>query len=223
MEEYIFNCYLKYQKENNPNAMKQLMKFPLDIIVLWFFGVAFIVTGIALLLFQKGLWSFTLIVISVVCAYAFNWRFELYQIKNGEKIAEKHRDYCVKLENWLLNFSVSSTAGLEMLYERINARIIKSENARKNAFDKLEKWAQVLAIPVGICIISELIKNEIDVSLIIVNCITVIMIGAFVIYGFFILETLKWLPIKRKTAQMQYFAGDLRSILDYRMLSQEKV
>lgn len=223
MEEYIFNCYLKYQKENNPSIMKRLMKFPVDVIILLLLGIVFITIGIVSFLLQKIVWSFMLIVSSVVIAYIFNWRFELYQIKNSEKIAAKHKDYCAELENWLSTFSISSTEGLAVLYERINNKITKSETAKKNAFDKIEKWAQILAIPIGVCIISELIKNEIDVSLIIGKCVTVVAIGAFIIYGFFIIETLKWMPIKRKTAQMQYFADDLRSILDYRLLSQEEV
>ena len=214
---------MKYQKENNPSIMKRLMKFPREITILLVSGVVFMVVGIVLFLLQKMLWSFIFIVISMAIAYVFNWRFELYQIKNSEKIAERHKEYCIELENWLCDFSVSSTEALEMLYERMNSRMAKSETARKTAFDKIEKWAQVLVIPVGICIISELIKNEIDVSLIIGKCITVVMVGAFIIYGFFLVETIKWMPLKRKTAQMQYFADDLRSILDYRLLSQKTV
>lgn len=223
MEEYIFNCYMKYQKEHNPSVMKRLMKFPRDITVFLVMGVVFMVIGIALLLLQKMVWSFMFIVISMAIAYVFNWRFELYQIKNSEKIAERHKEYCTELENWLCDFSVSSTEAIEMLYERMNNRMTKSETARKTAFDKIEKWAQVLIIPVGICIISELIENEIDVVLIISKCMTVVMFGIFVIYGVFLAETLKWMPTKRKTAQMQYFADDLRSILDYRLLSQKTV
>ena len=104
MEEYIFNCYMKYQKENNPSIMKRLMKFPREITILLVSGVVFMVVGIVLFLLQKMLWSFIFIVISMAIAYVFNWRFELYQIKNSEKIAERHKEYCIELENWLCDF-----------------------------------------------------------------------------------------------------------------------
>lgn len=220
MEEYIFNCYMKYQKENNPSVMKRLMKFPPDVIALLVLGIAFMIIGIVFFTTQKIVWSIILTVFSIVIAYVFNWRLELYQIKNSEKIAERHKDYCADIENWLSKFSVSSTAGLELLYGRVRDKVTQTETARKNALDKIEKWAQVLVIPIGICIITKLIESEIDVGVIIGKCITVVIFGAFIIYGFFLIETFKWMPIKRKTAQMQYFADDLRSILDYRLLLQ---
>lgn len=50
MDEYIFNYYMKYQKENNPDIIKRLKVLPKHILIMMIVAVvAFVVSLVALL------------------------------------------------------------------------------------------------------------------------------------------------------------------------------
>ena len=100
------------------------------------------------------------------------------------------------------------------MYTRVTERISKINNEREKSVNRLEKWVQVLAVPILICIISEIIKSDDDINVAIANSFVVIIISALIFSFIYISHILKWLPIKRNIVQMQYFADDLRSILD---------
>ena len=107
------------------------------------------------------------------------------------------------------------------MYKRLTERISKNNESRIKSVNRVEKWTQVLLVPILICIISEIIKSDVDISVAIANSFVVILISGLVFSLIYISRFFKWFPNKRETAQMQCFADDLRSILDYRFISRK--
>ena len=221
MEEYIFNCYMKYQKENNPDISKKLKSLPRELRLLILLLIGSVIGGLASFFLGKESSASAFLLLETVLSFVFYWRFENYRIKVSDKSIEKHKEYCSNIANWLKTIDIKTGEHIQLVYTRVTERISKINNEREKSVNRLEKWVQVLAVPILICIISEIIKSDVDISVAIANSFIVILIGALIFSFIYISHILKWLPIKRKIVQMQYFADDLRSILDYRLLSRK--
>ena len=223
MDERIFNCYLKYQKSNNPDIFKKLKSLPKNLRILMLLLVGSIFWGIVSSFFKSETASVVFLFLNAVLSFVFYWRFENYRIKISDKSIEKHKEYCLNIANWLKTFDIETDEHIQIVYKRITERISKNNDEREKSVNRVEKWVQVLLVPILICIISEIIKSDADVSVAIANSFVVILISALVFSLIYISRFLKWFPNKRETAQMQYFAEDLRSILDYRKLENKEL
>lgn len=221
MEEYIFNCYMKYQKENNPDISKRLKSLPKGLRLLMFLLVGSVIGGLVCLCKGNDSASSAFLLLETVLSFVFYWRFENYRIKVSDKSIVKHKEYCSDIANWLKTIDIETDEHIQLAYRRVTERISKINNEKEKSVTRVEKWVQVLAVPILICIISEIIKSDVDISVAIANSFIVILIGALIFSLIYISHILKWLPIKRKIVQMQYFADDLRSILDYRFISRK--
>lgn len=223
MDERVFICYLKYQKKNNPDISKKLKSLPKDILVLMILLICSVLGGFVSSCMGNDTVSSVLLLCETVLSFVFYWRFENYRIKISDKSIEKHKEYCLNIANWLKTVDIETDEHIQLVYERITERILKNNDEREKSVNRVEKWVQVLLVPILICIISEIIKSDADVSVAIANSFVVILISALVFSLIYISRFLKWFPNKRETAQMQYFAEDLRSILDYRELENKEL
>ncbi len=223
MDERVFICYLNYQKSNNPDISKKLKVLPLDIWVLMIAVVISICGAIGSVCKGWDYASYIFLFCEVVLSILFYWRFENYRIKISKISLEKHREYCLNIEDWLKTIKIEKYEHIELVYKRITERIVKNENEHKNSSDRLDKWVQVLAVPVLLCFITEIIKSDADLVVAVANLFVVIFISIIGFSSVYIFRFLKWFPIKREIAQMQYFAEDLRSILDYRELENKEL
>lgn len=221
MEEYIFNCYMKYQKENNPDVSKKLKSLPRELRLLILLLIGSVIGGLVTFFLGNESFASAFLLLETVLSFVFYWRFENYRIKVSDKSIEKHKEYCSNIANWLKTIDIKTDEHIQLVYTRVTERISKINNEREKSVNRLEKWVQVLAVPILICIISEIIKSDIDINVAIANSFVVIIISALIFSFIYISHILKWLPIKRNIVQMQYFADDLRSILDYRFISRK--
>lgn len=221
MEEYIFNCYMKYQKENNPDISKKLKSLPKGIRLLMLLLIGSVIGGLVCLCKGNDSASSAFLLIETVLSFVFYWRFENYRIKVSDKSIEKHKEYCSNIANWLKTIDIETDEDIQLVYKRLTERISKNNESRTKSVNRVEKWTQVLLVPILICIISEIIKSDVDISVAIANSFVVILISGLVFSLIYISRFFKWFPNKRETAQMQCFADDLRSILDYRLISRK--
>ena len=221
MEEYIFNCYMKYQKENNPDISKRLKSLPKGIRLLMLLLIGSIIGGLATFFLGNESFASAFLLLETVLSFVFYWRFENYRIKVSDKSIEKHKEYCSNIANWLKTIDIETDEDIQLVYKRLTERISKNNESRTKSVNRVEKWTQVLLVPILICIISEIIKSDVDISVAIANSFVVILISGLVFSLIYISRFFKWFPNKRETAQMQCFADDLRSILDYRFISRK--
>ena len=221
MEEYIFNCYMKYQKENNPDISKKLKSLPRELRLLILLLIGSVIGGLASFFLGKESSASAFLLLETVLSFVFYWRFENYRIKISDKSIEKHKEYCSDIANWLKTIDIETDEHIQLAYRRVTERISKINNEKEKSVTRVEKWVQVLAVPILICIISEIIKSDVDINVAIANSFVVIIISTLIFPFIYISHILKWLPIKRNIVQIQYFADDLRSILDYRFISRK--
>ena len=221
MEEYIFNCYMKYQKENNPDVSKKLKSLPRELRLLILLLIGSVIGGLATFFLGNESFASAFLLLETVLSFVFYWRFENYRIKVSDKSIEKHKEYCSNIANWLKTIDIETDEDIQLVYKRLTERISKNNESRTKSVNRVEKWTQVLLVPILICIISEIIKSDVDISVAIANSFVVILISGLVFSLIYISRFFKWFPNKRETAQMQCFADDLRSILDYRFISRK--
>ena len=221
MEEYIFNCYMKYQKENNPDISKKLKSLPRELRLLMLLLIGSVIGGLATFFLGNESFASAFLLLETALSFVFYWRFENYRIKVSDKSIEKHKEYCSNIANWLKTIDIETDEDIQLVYKRLTERISKNNESRTKSVNRVEKWTQVLLVPILICIISEIIKSDVDISVAIANSFVVILISGLVFSLIYISRFFKWFPNKRETAQMQCFADDLRSILDYRFISRK--
>lgn len=218
MDEYIFYCYMKYQKDNNPDIIKRLKVLPKHILIMMIVAVvAFVVSLVALFVGNEMISSLCIFIMAIF-SFLLYWRVDNYQIKKSEKVIDRYKTICSELEEWLKTLGIETNEDIQLLYNRLTERISKQKETREKSNNRVDKWIQVLAIPLLLCIISEIIKSDVDISIAITNVFVAILIGALVFLGVYVCQIIKWFPIKRKIVQMQYFADDLRAILDCKQL-----
>ena len=169
MEEYIFNCYMKYQKENNPDISKKLKSLPRELRLLILLLIGSVIGGLASFFLGKESSASAFLLLETVLSFVFYWRFENYRIKVSDKSIEKHKEYCSNIANWLKTIDIETDAHIQLAYRRVTERISKINNEKEKSVTRVEKWVQVLAVPILICIISEIIKSDVDISVAIAN------------------------------------------------------
>ena len=218
MDEYIFNYYMKYQKANNPDIAKKLKKLPKSILIIFLLVMGSFLGGIVSLFSGNVLLSSIFLIceagLSLLCYFCF----ENYMIKNSDKSIENQQEYCVNISEWLKTIDIDTDDKIQLVYNRLVERIEKNNESRQTSINRIEKWSQVLLVPILICIISEIIKSDVGLGEAIASSFVVVIIAAFAFSLVYILYILKSFPNKRKIVQMQYFADDLRAILDCKQL-----
>ncbi len=218
MDEYIFYCYMKYQKDNNPDIIKRLKVLPKHILIMMIVAVVAFVVSLVALFVGNEMISLLCIFIMSIFSFLLYWSVDNYQIKKSEKVIERYKTICSELEEWLKTLGIETNEDIQLLYNRLTERISKQKETQEKSNNRVEKWIQILAIPLLLCIISEIIKSDVDISVAITNVFVAILIGALVFLVLYVCQIIKWFPIKRKIVQMQYFADDLRAILDCKQL-----
>ncbi len=115
---------------------------------------------------------------------------------------------------WLNQQGIMSMETIKLLHGRLNERIGKIREKRKENMSRFDKWVQTLAIPIILTIFSKTIteqKNVIEMMSMILS----ILIPFLVVYAIAVaFRCLEGLPEKRELEQMEYFSGDLQGVLD---------
>lgn len=87
-----------------------------------------------------------------------------------------------KIKHWLDLVGVKVTPeNITEIMTRTNKRIDLLEKKRKERRDRIDRWIQILIIPILLAIFSAVIKEQTDLSLLLVYAVT--MIGTVKIYA----------------------------------------
>ena len=110
MHTILFDSYRKYQKDNKHNFIKAVFKLPL--------GAKLLLGGLALCLmhslfacfinFFKNTYFICLIVQVVLCIWLYFYT-ENFQIKNSDIRFFVYREYCAKIQQWLVRIGIVAT------------------------------------------------------------------------------------------------------------------
>ena len=223
MDELLFYRYLNFQKEHTTPISKRLFKLPPIFLALSFGVLVSAITGIWLLCIGKQGWAILAAVCECVCCLGSEFYMQRFQIVHSKTNTEKQLIAWQHLSEWLSETPASDNAKITEIKDRIEQRIAKERAVKKESLDRLEKWVQLLALPLVLVIATKAINLQPEIVPAIAIA-TAIFIVCVILYGLLklvigILE----LPQSWQLKQMDFFAEDLQGVLDLERFEIEKI
>ena len=140
---------------------------------------------------------------------------ENFQIKNSDIRFLVYKEYCDKILQWLIDCGIIVTKeNIIELMLRVEKEIEKAEKQRAITRERIDKWIQILIIPILLAVFSAIIKAQTDLTvlfaytfafLIVLGSIALAFINCYNILDFF---------KKRKLEQLKSLYNDLQGVLD---------
>ena len=216
MESILFDSYRKYQKEQKDNFIKAIFKLPIWAQIFLVIIVLCLVYSILVvfvpLLRTAYIYCLAVEVLTCVALYFYT---ENFQIKTSDSRLFVYQAYCKKIKLWLDSVGVIVTPeNITEIMKRTNKHIAQLEKKRKERRDRIDRWIQILIIPILLAIFSAVIKEQTDLSLLLVYAVTMIVTIASIGLAFLNIYNIIDFFQKRKLEQMKSFAEDLQGILD---------
>lgn len=216
MHMILFDNYRKFQKEKTDNPSRDFVKFPIVAkillagIVLCLVGIILFVffdtfkIGLAICLFiQGGL---------CICLYFYS---EKFQIHNSSKRFSAFVSHCHDIKIWLSQTGITmSEENITEIIKRLTSEIELAEKQRITRRDCIEKWVQILIIPIFLAIFSSIIKEQSDLTKLLTYALT--LLTAFGIVALTLLSCYNAFDFfrKHKIEQLKSFVNDLQGVLD---------
>ena len=216
MHTILFDSYRKYQKDNKQSLMKTIFKLPIGVkLLLIGFVLCLIYSILALFIdFFKSTYFICLIlqVILCLCLYFYT---ENFQIKTSDIRLSTYQEYCGKIKAWLTKTGVIVTQeNVTELVSRIEKEIDKLEKKKTANRERIEKWIQILIIPILLAVFSAIIREQNNLTilfaytttfLIALGSLSLAFLNCYNIFDFF---------KKRKIEQLKSLSSDLQGVLD---------
>lgn len=188
MELILFNNYRKYQKEHKESFAKTIFKLPLMAVILLVIVFVSAATG-AIFTFIASLrvCSWILLLIELLCCLGLYLYTERYLVTNSFSKLIEYREGCNKTYEWLKSCSVTPKESIYELNQRILSHINKLENELIHKRERMDKWMQILVIPIALAIFSAIIKAQTDIAIVMGYTLSLLFIFAFIYLFIFIL------------------------------------
>lgn len=216
MESILFDSYRKYQKEQKDNFIQAIFKLPVWVQIFLAMIVLCLVYSVLVLfvLCLRVVYGYCLAVEVLTCV-ALYFYTENFQIKTSDSRLFVYQEYCEKIKHWLDSVGVNVTPeNITEIMTRTNKRIDLLEKKRKERRDRIDRWIQILIIPILLAIFSAVIKEQTDLSLLLVYAVTMIVAIASTGLAFLNIYNILDSFQKRKLEQIKSFVEDLQGILD---------
>ena len=216
MESILFDSYRKYQKEQKDNFIKAIFKLPVWVQIFLAMIVLCLVYSVLVLFVPclRVVYGYCLAVEVLTCV-ALYFYTENFQIKTSDSRLFVYQEYCEKIKHWLDLVGVNVTPeNITEIMTRTNKRIDLLEKKRKERRDRIDRWIQILIIPILLAIFSAVIKEQTDLSLLLVYAVTMIVAIASTGLAFLNIYNILDFFQKRKLEQMKSFVEDLQGNLD---------
>lgn len=204
-----------YQKDNEEIFIKKILKFPVMAIILFAVVFGSAATG-AVFSFIATLrvYAWILLLVELFCCLVLNIYSERYQIMNSSTKLTEYRESCNKTYKWLKSCSVTTKVNIYELNQRVLSHISKLEDELKQKKERIDKWMQVLIIPIVLVMFSELINSKTDVTVIFGYAFLLFFILVFIYSLICGIRTVANLFSHRKLNQLYCFSNALQGVLD---------
>lgn len=216
METILFENYQKYQKEHRDNLFRALFKLPLIAIIMLITLLVSTVLGIVSTFVKEIsiIFPYTILVEAVLCVVIYFYT-DHFRIENSGTRLTKYANYCGQIATWLKSTGfVFNQTNVEQLIKRLSAKLDKIENERLKRKEAIEKWIQILIIPVLLAVFSQSIQKQENVAVLLSFAVVVLtfvgLIGISILSINNIIEFFR----KRKIEQLRGFVDDLQGVLD---------
>lgn len=216
MQTILFDSYREYQKLNKDSIIKAIFKLPIVVKLLFAgLGICLLYNFAAIFInpMRKG-YIFCLIIEIALCLGLYIYT-ENFQVKNSSLRFSVYQTYCSDIKNWLEQTGIVVTKeNLTELINRIDKDIEILDTKRSRKRERIEKWMQILIIPILLAIFSSIIKEQTDLSILLSYAMSLLFgfgslslafIGCYNAFDFF---------EKRKLEQLRSLSSDLQGVLD---------
>lgn len=160
------------------------------------------------------IFPYTILVEAVLCVVIYFYT-DHFRIENSGTRLTKYANYCGQIATWLKSTGfVFNQTNVEQLIKRLSAKLDKIENERLKRKEAIEKWIQILIIPVLLAVFSQSIQKQENVAVLLSFAVVVLtfvgLIGISILSINNIIEFFR----KRKIEQLRGFVDDLQGVLD---------
>lgn len=219
MERILFNCYLKWLREQNGDLFKRILKLPILAKLLISMLIASLVAIIVMALLDIDVIIIPLVIEILTCLVTYLYT-DHYEIKYSEQELDNYRIHCNAFKEMLLEkdfcFSEAFCCDLRNRYvEKVNVNNKKVENNRIT----LGKWVKTLLVPVVLAVFGLMLKPEAnyETAMGVGMTITFLFMISFII-AFIVIEIMN-LCIKSKNSEYQHLIDDLQGMIDFKICS----
>lgn len=214
MEDILLKNYLRYQKENQKGVLERLAQAPKSIIGL---AILLLIGAIALIFFgiipvSKG--GYAIVLANLILIIVGNLYMDRYEIKTSYNALINHKEHSRNLLVWLQSLSFNATGdNIKEVVCRLNSNAQGKEDKIKNTLGRIEKWIQIVMIPIVLAVFGEIIRDDNGATILgyAITLIISVVAVALVFYDIYIILTFYK---KYRIEQMRSFAKELQNILD---------
>lgn len=216
MQTILFDSYRNFQKSNKDSIIKAVFKLPLVVKLIFAgLGICFLYNlGAIFIIPIRKAYIFCL-VIEIALSIVLYIYTENFQVKNSDLRFSVYQAYCANIKNWLEQIGIVVTKeNLSELISRIDKDIEAFDAKRSRKRERIEKWVQILIIPILLAVFSAVIKEQSDLSILLsyattllvgYGSLSLVFIGCYNAFDFF---------EKRKLEQLRSLSSDLQGVLD---------
>lgn len=215
----LFDNYRKYLKQNKDKVFKAFFKLPKFAIAMFVIILLTVIYAI-LSIFIKHLqqWYVWCLIIEVIACIALYFYTEHYQIKTSSIKLQVYKEYCEEINSWLRTTGlVVNKKNLTKIINRVNHDILIMEDKRNKRRDRIEKWIQVLIIPILLAIFSEMIREQAKLSVLIAYALVLLISIGSLALAFLCCYNIIDFFQKRKLEQLKSFSKDLQGVIDTKL------
>lgn len=218
MDEIIFECYLRYRKEQQGSLWKKIKKEPMLIVIVIMMAVVVLAVCAVIIMSLYPIlkkWTWIPAIAEIVAGLIIFILAEKYEVVKSPILRIKHISRCCEIKDWLFVNGCSNKKDINLLHKRLSDRINKMKNVNKDNRDRRDKWIQILVVPSILTIIPIAVANHTELSEVI-TIIILIYILFFCIYGLvylcsFITQKLR----EQRLQKMEDFVDILQDIIDW--------
>lgn len=140
---------------------------------------------------------------------------ENFQIKNIDNRLFIYQEYCSEIKLWLIKIGIIATKeNITKLLSRLEKEIEKEEKQRMITRERIEKWIQILIIPILLAVFSAIIREQTDLTTLFAYAIAfLIALGSFALAFLNCCNIFDFFK-KRKLEQLKSLYNDLQGVLD---------
>lgn len=221
MENHIFYCYEEWLKDEDGNLFKQIFKIPviarilLGLLLLGLI-IFFVILGCTVSGYNTtapiliwGVLYFILCIITTIYT-------EKYQIENSKSSLENYNEYCNRMMDNVFKKNKISEKIIPTLIERFNMTVEEINNKVKLKHEKLNKFMEVLLIPVSVLILGALLDKGTNATQTLGFGLSGILIILFIYAVIFIVLFIYDIVVKFPLVKYKQFITDMQSILDFK-------
>lgn len=214
MEELLFYDYLNFQKKCITSFEKRLLKFPKKVLCIFFLSVLALFVAIISIFIGVLKIELIAVMIEILSCWVLEYALEKYKISNSKERILEYSARCLELKNWLISNSIEDNEDICEIKKRIERHIATYKEEQKVLTERIDKWLQMLVVPLTILIITYTINQTYSLKEKTSYVVSTLLLFTL-LYGFIcIIKNASRFIKKQRIEQMTYFVADLQGVLD---------